>query len=60
MKDETKYLILVRNTYNGAVFVITSGEHDNAMLYDSEEEAEAAARNIPVCEAWPWSVVEAP
>jgi hypothetical protein len=55
------YMILIRNPSNGKVFIIKDNESDNAVLYESEREAEKAAINdIPICRWWPYSIVEAP
>lgn len=52
------YVILVRNPSSGSVFAIT--DDDVLELYASEAEADKAAMDIPICKAWPYSVVEAP
>ena len=59
--SETKYVILIRNPSNGKVQTVTeNGESEWAALYDSEEEAQHDADQVPICRAWPWCVVEAP
>jgi hypothetical protein len=56
------YVVLVRNPSNGKVLIIREDdESDDAALYETEREAERAALDdIPICRAWPYSVVEAP
>lgn len=56
------YVVLVRNPTNDSVLLITEDtESDKAAIYETEDAAEKAALNdIPVCRAWPYSVVEAP
>ena len=61
-----KYAVLVRNPKSGKVILITEDDADSiqegsAALYSTEEEAEKAALNdIPICRAWPYTIVEAP
>lgn len=54
------YVILARNTHNGAVFVMTEPAAECAAIWPTEEAAEEAARHIPILQAWPYTIVEAP
>jgi hypothetical protein len=58
--NRERWVILVRNPRSDKVFVIHRDEDDDAMVYGSRSEAEQAARELPVCRAWPYRVVEAP
>lgn len=58
------YVILVRNPRNDRIIAITDGsiESDDPPIavYETEEEAEEAAAHTTACQAWPYSIVEAP
>jgi hypothetical protein len=55
----TKYLILVRNPQRGGVLAIRE-DNEEIALFDTIEAAEKMAATVPVCQAWPSSIVEAP
>jgi hypothetical protein len=54
------YVILFRNTMNGKIGVVEDTENESIVVFETEEEAEAAAERVPVCWAYPFSIVEAP
>ena len=54
------YIILVRNPRNDGIIAISDETGDEIAVYETEEEAEEAARHITVCQAWPYVIVEAP
>lgn len=55
------YVILVRNPGTGKVFPIWDGDTDRiCKQWLTKEEAENDTKRITVCQAWPYSVVEAP
>lgn len=56
------YVILVRNPGNDSVVAITKGEdvHETLVVFATENEADEAAVNIKLCQAWPYAIVEAP
>jgi hypothetical protein len=57
-----RYVILVRNPGNGRVLAVDTGEGDDPpiLVFETEREAYRAAREVPVCRAWPYVVVRAP
>lgn len=55
------WVILVRNPRTGGVLGITDPDDEGALQrYDSEADANTAAREHHLCHAWPHVVVEAP
>ena len=54
------YVILCQR--NGHVFLVDTGEGDDppAATFATETEAEAAARDVPICRIASYIVVEAP
>ena len=61
------FVVLIRNPSNGRVMALTDPGDDDSLIddppiavYDSREEAERSASDTPVCNAWPWVIVEAP
>jgi len=55
----TTYVILYRNPGNGSVGAVMN-DADNIAKFPTEELAQQAAHNTIVCQAWPYSIVEAP
>lgn len=55
-----RYVILIRNPTTGSISFV--GDTETAVLetFPTEKEAEEAACTTPLCQAWPYSVVEAP
>lgn len=61
------FIVLIRNPRSGEVMALTSTGGDESRdenppiaVYDTRGEAEIAAQYQPVCDAWPWNIVEAP
>ncbi len=56
------YIILARNPRNDRIIAVTSGDGDDPPIavYETEELAQRDAQNVPICRAWPYSIVEAP
>lgn len=51
------YIIVTRNPRSGKVIVIDDGT-ENVAEYATEDEADAAKTNIPVCRAWGCQTIE--
>lgn len=50
------YILLTRN--KGKLIIITDGEDNVPSEFDDIEEAVDAAREVPICQAWGYMVVE--
>lgn len=54
------FFIVARNPSNDRLIVITENKDDLIATYPTEDDADEAARHVPVCQAWPYAVFEAP
>jgi hypothetical protein len=54
------FVILWRNTNNGRVWFVSDWEDEVICVFPTKEEAENVARRVPVCQIYPYSIVEAP
>lgn len=53
-------MIVVRNPSTGRLLTITEDDGETIATWDDEAQAALAAKDIPICRAWPWKIVEAP
>lgn len=56
----TYYVILVRNPVNNKVLGIREDGEDYLATFATFEEAQKCAEGLPLCNAWPFDIVEAP
>jgi Mg-chelatase subunit ChlD len=52
------YILLTRNPRNSKLVVITDGEDNVPIEFDTHEEAVDATRDVPVCQAWGFMIAE--
>lgn len=57
-----RWIIIWRNTMNNTVGAVVADDSNgnNLAVFESEEEAHLCARDLPICQAYPYSVVEVP
>ena len=53
---EPVYFIIIRNTRNGGLIAVHSDDEDIA-TFSTEKEAQEAADQIPICQAYPYQIV---
>lgn len=53
------FVILFRNTSNKRVGFVTFDEREELAVFMSRSEAEKAALDVPICQAYPYQIVEA-
>lgn len=56
----TRYVILVRNPSNGKILGIRDEGEDYLATFEIFDEAQKFADSHPLCNAWPFDIVEAP
>lgn len=52
------WIIVVRNPRNQKLVAITNDNGDDLVEFGTEDEANAVAMAVPICEAWGFQAVE--
>jgi hypothetical protein len=53
------FVILFRNTSNQRVGFVSFDDRGELAVFASREEAETAAHDVPICQGYPYQIVEA-
>lgn len=51
-------IIIFRNTSNQRIDFVSFDERGELAVFKDRDEAEAASRKVPVCQAYPFQIVE--
>ena len=54
----TECVILFRNTMNKRVGFVTEDDCESIAVFPDRDEAIKAAFNVPICQVYPWQLVE--
>lgn len=54
----TKSVVLLRNPTNGRILFLSEDDPDEMRVFISAPDAEAEAYRHPLCQAWPYQIVE--
>lgn len=51
-------IIIFRNTSNQRIGYVTFDERGDLAVFKDRDEAEKASRKVPICQAYPFQIVE--